>query len=84
MQVAHSTSSPDESPFDPVLVDPSPVPLCAPAAIAEVVVVAMLATDGDFEPRQPDTSRGTPASAPAQNLQRRLEPDIGSKKSTLV
>jgi hypothetical protein len=84
MQLAHSTSSSDGSLFDPVLVDPPLVPVRAPAAVAEVAVVAMLATDGDFEPPHPDTSSDSPASAPAPSIQRRLEPDIGSKQSTLV
>jgi hypothetical protein len=46
-------------------------------------VVPTLATDGAFEPPQPDASNERPTSAPTNNEQRVREP-IDSKTSTAL
>jgi hypothetical protein len=75
MQAAHSTKNPVAFPFDPVLVE---LPLLSiPAAVVWVLVVAIFATDGAFDPPQPATSNASPATAPTNKEQRTLERNIG-------
>jgi hypothetical protein len=72
MQEAHSTSKSDGLPFADALVElPLLVPLPCPAAVVCVLVGAMSATDGDFDPPQPATSTARLTSPAASAAARR-------------
>jgi hypothetical protein len=70
--VVHSTSDWLGLPFDAVLVKlPLLLPLLFPVAVVGVLVVAMFATDGDFEPPHPASTIAAAAARSASPPDRR-------------